>query len=239
MEYRSRLKAKVKNAVYKNTLVSIVAIVIIFLVVIFFGFQLLVKASLLIGRIKSTADIPANTNSQNEFVLTPTLNPLFEATNTATIEVSGLGTSSGQTIELFINDSSKSTALVDSKSQFTFSSVRLESGENKIKVRAKLDSKESQFSTETIVVYDTTPPALELKEPADGQTINKTAQVKIVGKTEADARVLINDFLPIVDGSGGFTYTMPISEGENIIKVVAADKAGNQTTNQIKVIFQP
>ncbi len=239
MEYRSRLKAKVKSAVYKNTFVSVVAIIIIFLVIIFFGLQLLVKFSLLMGRIKSVGDIPATTNSQNEFVLTPTLNPLFEATNTAAIEVSGLATSTGQTIELFINGSSKSTALVDSKSQFAFSSVRLESGENKIKVRAKLDSKESQFSTEAIVVYDTTPPALELKEPTDGQTITKTAQVKIIGKTEADARILINDFLPIVDNNGGFSYAIPLKEGENSIKVVSTDKAGNQTTNQIKVIFQP
>lgn len=239
MEYRSRLKTKVKNAVYKNTFTSIVVIAIIFLVLIFFGLQLLVKFSLLIGRIKGVGDIEQTTSSQSDFVLVPILNPLFEATNTATIEVSGLATSTGQTIELFLNNDLESTTIVDSKSQFIFSSVRLESGENKIKVRAKINDKESQFSNETVIVYDITPPALEIKEPADGQTIKKSAQVKIIGKTEADAQILINDFLSIVDNNGGFSYTLPLKEGENNIKVVALDRAGNQTTNQLKIIFEP
>ena len=222
---------------YKNTIVSIAIIIVVLVVILFFGLQLLVKFSLLLGRIKSTSEIP--TDLQTEFVLSPTLNPLFEATNSAVIEVSGIGSEPGQTIELFLNGERKTDTIVNSNSQFTFSQLRLESGENRIQVRAKKDGKESEFSNQAMVTLDTTPPALEVKEPTDGQIIRKDPQVRIVGKTESESSIFINDFLPIVDTNGNFLYSLPLSNGENSIKIVARDKAGNQTTNEIKVTFEP
>lgn len=232
MQYRSRLKNKVRS----NTFLSIALLIGITLIAIFFGLQLLVKISLFLGNIKSINDVPSS--GSREFVLPPTLDPLYEATNSATIAISGTGTP-GQTVEIFLNDGLKTKVLVDNNSQFTISGFRLESGTNAIKARAKLDEKESAFTPEVTVVVDITPPALEIKEPADGQVVKNTPQVRILGKTEADTNVLINEFLPVVDSLGSFSYTMPLKEGENKVKITAKDKAGNQTTNEITIKFEP
>ena len=237
MEYRSRLRNRVRNTLYKNTAISIAAIIVVLIFIIFFGLKLLVNFSLLLGRIKSIGEIPIT--SQNEFVLPPTLNPLPEATNSAVIEISGVGSQPGQTIELFLNGNSLKSALIDSDSRFTFAQIRLEIGENQIKARAKGNGNESDFTEEVILVYETTPPALEVTEPFDGQIVKKTGEIRVVGKTEPDATILVNEFLPIVDGNGNFYYRMPLLAGENTIKVTARDRAGNQTTNEIKVTFEP
>lgn len=237
MQYRSRLRSRVRNTLYKNTIISVAVIIIILILVGFFGIQLLVKFSLLLGNIKSIGEIPSS--QSNAFILPPSLDPLVEATNSAIIEISGRGSEPGQTIEIFLNDSYKTKALVDNDSQFKILQFRLEQGQNYIKSRAKQDDKESSFSEELTVLFETTPPALEVKEPSDGQVIRKTSQVRVVGKTETDTSISINNFLPIVDGSGNFSYTLPLKEGENSIKVIAKDKAGNQTTNELKVTFEP
>jgi len=237
-QYRSRLRNKVRNTLYKNTFVSIAAFAVILIIVVFFGLQLLVKFSLLIGKIKSINEAPS-TNSQSEFVLTPTLNPILEATNSAKLDISGIGSTPGQTIELYVNDEKQDDTVVDNNSQFNFSGITLGLGENLIKVKAKEKEKESQFSPTAKIVYETTPPALEIKQPTDGQTINKKAEVVVMGKTDAEASISVNDFLPIVDSSGNFSYTLPLKEGENIIKIIAKDKAGNETSNEIKVTYQP
>jgi len=233
MQYRSRLR----KGLFRNTLVSIIAIILIIFFVGFFGIQVLVKLSLFLGNIKSIGEIPINSN--NSVILPPMLDPLFEATNSAVIEITGRGTEPGQTIEIFVNGDYKTKALVDNDSEFTVPEFRLEQGENEIKAKAKFDNKESEFSPEQIVIYENTPPALEVKEPTSGQTIKKTRNIRVAGKTEADANVSVNGLLPIVDSNGNFSYMFPLKDGENVIKVVATDRAGNQTTNEIKVTFEP
>lgn len=237
MEYRSRLRNKVKSTLYKNTIISIVVILVIVALVVFFGLKLLINFSLLLGRIKSIGEVPIDT--QNEFMLPPSINPLPEATNSAVISISGIASQPGQTIELFLNDDRKTESLADNNSQFTFSELRLDQGLNRLKTKAKSNGKESDFTNEIIIEYETTPPALEVQEPTSGHVIKKTPQVRVVGKTEPDTSVFINEFLPIVDSGGNFSYTMPLSEGENTIKVTAIDRAGNQTINEIKVTYQP
>ena len=203
----------------------------------FFGLKLFVNLSLFLGNIKSTDDISSSTG--NVYLLPPTLNPFYEATNSATIQISGNAVKGGQTIEIYLNGDYKTKAFSDNNGQFTISDFRLENGANRIKARTKDGDKQSAFTQEVTVVFDTTPPALEIKEPTDGQVVKKTPQVRITGKTDVDATILINDFLPIVDSNGNISYTMPLKEGENSIKIVAKDKASNQTTNQLKVIFEP
>jgi len=42
----------------------------------------------------------------------------------------------------------------------------------------------------------------------------------------------------VVSGDGKFTYSVRIKEGENIIRVVATDVAGNEEVKEIKVIYE-
>jgi hypothetical protein len=236
MEYKSRLQRKTKKSVYKNTYVLLGGILIFIIAGIFFGIPLLVKLSLFIGNMKSTNEI--DSPSEKSLILPPTFNTPYEATNTATISLSGVG-QPGQTIEVFLNDEFETKTLVDNESTFTISDLKLDSGNNTIKARAKENNQESGFSESFTIKLDTTPPALEVKEPTDGQKISKIPQVKIVGKTEADSTISVNGHLPIVDSEGNFSYILPLKDGENEIKIIATDTASNQTVNQLKVIYEP
>ena len=47
----------------------------------------------------------------------------------------------------------------------------------------------------------------------------------------------MNEFWAIVDAGGNFSYTLPLQNGENTIKVVATDEAGNKTEYEVKVTY--
>jgi bacillopeptidase F len=232
MQYRSRLKNKAKN----NTLLSLFGIAILLLLIGFFGLHLLVMLCLFLGAMKNKDEVTVPT--KNEYLLPPTLDPLSQATNSANFQISGNSARGGQTVEVYLNGDYKTKALTDSNGHFVISDFRLENGTNRIKERTNDGNSESAFTDEATVTVSTTPPALKVNEPTDGQTV-KTAQVRVSGKTDSNATVTINDFLPVIDGSGNFSYTLPLKEGENQIKIVAKDIAGNQTTNQLKVTYQP
>jgi FecR-like protein len=64
--------------------------------------------------------------------------------------------------------------------------------------------------------------------------------IEIKGKTEANARVMVNgQEVPIVSPDGGFQYfTPPLPNGENLITVTAQNTHGGVRTLQKKVVIQ-
>jgi bacillopeptidase F len=76
--------------------------------------------------------------------------------------------------------------------------------------------------------------------PTDGQTFAKDqGSVQVSGKTDNNVKITVNGFWAIVDDSNNFSYALPLQGGENQIKVVAEDKAGNTTQKDIKVTYNP
>ncbi len=96
------------------------------------------------------------------------------------------------------------------------------------------DSKDSEFKTKLGVLSDLTSPDLTIENPADG-TSTEDSKVTIVGTTEADGRLFINDGEITISSDGKFSKEVELKEGENEFKVKAKDKAGNVTEKTIKV----
>ncbi|NMA29820.1 MAG: hypothetical protein GX943_02040, partial [Candidatus Pacebacteria bacterium] len=61
--------------------------------------------------------------------------------------------------------------------------------------------------------------------------------ILVSGETEPLSRVYLNDHLILVDGEGQFSTTHHLNEGENILRFIAIDRAGNQSELEIKVEF--
>ncbi len=83
-------------------------------------------------------------------------------------------------------------------------------------------------------------PNLTVNSPTDNQTFsggNKTTVVQ--GTTDTDAKVTVNGFWAIVDDQGNFSYTLPLQNGDNQVNIVATDTAGNTTTVQKSVTYNP
>ena len=86
---------------------------------------------------------------------------------------------------------------------------------------------------------DMTPPLIHLD---NYPSLTKANQIKLSGKTEPDATLLINAVRCFVNESGYFTYDLPLSVGENFVRLIAIDPASNATSMDILIIrelFQP
>lgn len=166
---------------------------------------------------------------------TPIFSQDFEATNSSQVTVSGV-TDPKTNIELFQNDESKTTGISDDEGKFTFE-VTLLKGENKFSAQAISEAgAKSPMSNPFSVTYLTEPPKLEISSPKDGETVSNQL-TPITGITDKGVSITINDLFSIVDDKGNFSYGFNFSNGDNKIKVVATDAAGNKTTKEITVKF--
>jgi bacillopeptidase F len=171
------------------------------------------------------------------YVAPPTLNDTFSATNSATVSLSGSSIKNAK-ITLFVNNAQVDTKQVNSNNTFSFDSVRLTHGDNSIKVQAEISGVKSDFSNAISISYLNKSPELSLDTPSDGTEFHKDQKsVDIKGKTDPGIKVTVNDFWAIVDTDGNYSYTLPLHDGDNDIKVIASDDAGNKTEKDIKVKY--
>ncbi|MCL4418561.1 hypothetical protein M1146_00495 [Patescibacteria group bacterium] len=233
---KSRLSRRVENQSRKNLFLSILGIIIVLILLVKFGIPLLVNFSLLISGSNGPKEQTAHTKAV--FINPPLLNSTLAATNSAKITVSGTAVSN-QTIGLYLNDNLIDKTEADSNGSFSFD-FTLNSGENKIKTKASKNGKESEFSNTLSVVYASSPPSLEVKSPTDGQSFSKDQNTtQVTGKTDADVKVTVNGFWAIIDENNNFSYNLSLQNGDNQIKIVATDGAGNKTEKGIKVNYSP
>lgn len=168
----------------------------------------------------------------------PQLKPLPEATNSATLSITGEAEPKSE-VTVFLNGDEAKKTVVDSEKEFSLSKIDLTEGENYIFALAKdLAGNVSQRSVRQVVVLDKEAPELQVTKPEDGQNFPEDKQeITIEGKTESDAVVHINERQIVVDLDGNFSATYSLSEGANDIVVVAQDKAGNQTKEELTVHY--
>ena len=83
----------------------------------------------------------------------------------------------------------------------------------------------------------TAPPKLEIFSPAEN-TVTTDSIVKIVGKTEKEVTLAINDRPLFSDPQGNFTVEIDLQKGLNIIKISATKKHSRQQTIYRQVIVK-
>jgi hypothetical protein len=84
------------------------------------------------------------------------------------------------------------------------------------------------WTTRTVEI-DTMPPGLAILSPDDGLHINYT-DVTVEGVTDMGSTVMVNGISVPVDGEGKFNRTLTLSDGVNVIVIVAIDVQGNSAT---------
>lgn len=238
MKNNSRLTKRLERKSRKNIALSLLGITAIFFLIFKFGIPLLANATLFISATKEETK-KEKINDAKSYIQTPKLDPLQNATNSANIKISGEG-SKNQTIVLYINKGLIDKINVDKNSKFVFKNVELEKGENIIQVRAIEKDKKSNYSEEVIVVLKKDPPSLTIDSPSNDQSFSKEENTaKVSGKTDTTSKITVNDHWVIVDSGGNFSYNLPLKNGENKIKIVATDDAGNKKEEERKVNYSP
>ncbi len=233
----SRLGRFENRKAQKRLLIAIGGSIGILLFIALFGLKMLVGFSLLVDRLRGAST--SNQQTQSNLLLPPVIDPLPEATFSSTLSITGRGTAKNQVI-VYIDDKQFKKFAVNDDGTFALSDIPVDEGEVSISSKITDDKgNTSDLSNIVHVTVDRKPPTLEVSKPDDGAKIQDgTHKATIEGKTDEDGRVTINDRIVVVRSGGTFTYAMPLSDGENTLKIVATDPAGNQTTIERRVTYQ-
>lgn len=231
----TRLSRREERQSKKKLIYSLVGIVLVLFFLFKFGIPLLTQFSLFIAG-KNQGNDTTQTPNQPSFIAPPILNQSFTATNSGQIKVSGTAQNKQQ-VKLYVNDQVVDTKDTQGDGTFSFDNVTLQNGDNKIQTKAKVNDKESDFSNTWTVTFQNKAPSLDVNSPSDGQSFSKDPSLTVKGKTDADAKVTVNDFQAIVNDDGTFSYTMQMQNGDNQLKIIAQDAAGNKTEKDLKVTY--
>lgn len=219
----------------RKLLTSLVIVAASGIFVIFFGLPLLAKIVFFMsgGSQRQTQ----NTTDTSLALLPPTLNSIITATNSANINISGYSIIDA-TITVVVNGEESAKIPTDKDGKFNTSEITLKEGENKINAFVARKDQESSPSETFVVIYKKSNPKIEISAPLNGARIHQDSRdITVSGATDAGNRLIINDRLVIVQNDGSFNFKVTLSDGDNTIKLQAADDAGNTTDQELKVNF--
>ncbi|MDM5317586.1 S8 family serine peptidase [Fictibacillus sp. b24] len=155
-------------------------------------------------------------------------------TNEENVTVSGTAAPT-TTVDIYNNGDKVASA--ETTDEGTFSSpVTLGNGANTLTAKAVTEQGSTDESAPVTVTLDQTKPKLSITAPANGLKTNREA-VTVTGKADEENLdwVKVNGQKAKVDAEGNYSHRMLLNEGENVIKVVALDKAGNRQAKTVKV----
>jgi len=233
----SRLRRVEEKDASRRITIAVFGIIGVSVFLLLFGVKILIGFSLLVDRIRGGSTPDAQ---QQTIVLPPVLNPLPEATGSATISVSGKGIPKTYVI-LYVNETEYKRIPVEADGAFTMSNIPIDKGN--IAIYAKLiDDKNniSNASNTITTTADRTAPKLTIDKPENNATINDgTHKVTVTGITDEDMKVTINGRIVVVKSDGSFSYQLPLNDGENKLTIISKDEAGNETSVERTVTYQP
>lgn len=232
----SRLSRLEDRKEKRRLLLAVGGIVGIIALVALFGVKALISFSMFVERLKGSSPTPATQNQA--IILPPTLDPPPEATNTATISITGKGQPNLSLI-VYLNDAQFKKLSVPTDGNFVINAISLSDGANTISAKLTDDKGiTSDLSNVVSVSYASKPPKLDVGAPADNANVSGDPNtVTVSGATDDNVTVTINDRLVVVKSDNSFTYDYPLNDGDNILTIIATDAAGNQTKVTRKVTY--
>lgn len=170
----------------------------------------------------------------------PQLSAVPDATNSASFVVQGY-TEKNVDVELYINDALVDTKKSDDSGAFTLDG-KLDVGQNRMLVKARDAAGNTSQSDARLITYDNKPVDLTIDSPKDGNQYygSNSQTIDVVGSvSKPDSTVTVNGSFVFVGKDGKFDQRYQLSNGDNNIKVIAVDTAGNTSEKDFKVIFVP
>lgn len=211
---------------------SIILVIIFFAV---FGLKLLEGFSVFMGSLRGASPQPTTTAT---LLLPPVLDAPVEATNSAAITITGRG-QADLTFILYVNEKEYKKIPVPKDGNVTIDNVTLTEGNNSISAKLSDDKGNlSDLSNVVTIIQKKGKPILDISTPEDGATVfGDKRSVTVSGKTDPENGIRVNDRLAVVRNDGSFDFVFTLSEGQNTLKIIATDTAGNETSVERKVTY--
>lgn len=231
----SRLTKREKSRIQKQSFYYLFLGIIILLLFIFLIMPNLIRLFFAIID-KDSALVEKDTVPPQVPVLSS--NPI-EATFSASLNLKGFAEPKSKVIFL-LNSEKSAEIMVSEEGQFEHE-LNLIDGENELSIFGVDEAGNESLKTRSYVITkDSEAPILDIEEPKDGSVIelkkNRTTLIK--GKTEPNAKVIINGRMVLADADGVFSTNYYLGEGKNELEFEAIDKATNKTNKKIEVEFR-
>lgn len=237
MARKSRLTRNFQKKSRNTFIFSVIGIIIILFLLFRYGIPFLSDASFLFGRATSTPESTQKEDIKESFVPTPRLDPIPSATNEKGLIVEG-STLAGLEVEIYLNGESIDKVETDESGNFE-SEIKLTDGDNIIKARSVKNDATGEFTSSKSIVYIESGPELKIDFPSNDFEIKDDNPIEIKGSTDTGSSVTVNDFQAIIKSDGNWSYFLTLTNGDNDIKVISIDAAGNETKEVIRVKYSP
>lgn len=235
----SRFVRKSEKQSKKQLYASLIGIAVVLFVALNFGPILISQLGEFIDTIAGKSRISTNLPSDADLE-PPMLDPLPAGTSEELINVTGRAFYTDGKIELYLNGTTYDIAELNNSQDFQIEDIRLEKGENILKVRMIRNNTKSDFSEDYKISYLKDEPKLEISFPEDRASFSKADQeINIRGTTDPENTVRVSDFIAIVDAEGNFSYIYKLKEGENKIKIVVTNLAGKTSEKELTLSYSP
>lgn len=235
---RSHLKNTRINQSKKTFFLTVSGLIVLIVILAIFGQSILINYSVLLGETKEEISITSEVKHP-DFITSPMLDRTINATNSANVNLTGfISTTEKVQVRLYVNDELADVVDPDPSGQFKFIDIKLNEGLNKIKSKAVLKGKTSDYSNILEIRYLKNEPKLVIEYPAEGTSFTSgNSTLSITGKTDPGNSVTINGYTVIIKKEGGFTYDINMKQGDNTFNIIASDSAGNNIEKVIKVNY--
>lgn len=233
-QYHSRLQEVEEQRSIKSALIFGGLSILIVALAIIFGIKAFSKFISVFNR-PNSSQVSGTSNP----IPAPSLSALSPYTNQQSIIVRGQSIPNS-TVKIFFNNSSDD-AVTDGNGNFS-ANISLSKGVNTIYAKTVDNSGNlSGSSSSYIVTYTTETPNLTIKTPQNNQIFYGSTQenLDIQGSTDANNTLTINDHIVVVDPSGNFNFNFSLQSGDNTLKVISTDQAGNKKEIDLKVTYSP
>lgn len=240
--YTPRSIRRIRQKSSKQLFVAIGFGIVILIFFISWGLPALIGGLSVFNKLKPTT--PKTASIEDSAIAPPVLNIPYEATNSATIKINGYASPSSK-VEIYVDGDVRSVAQTGEDGKFESEDITLSEGTNNISGKTIIDSlgaepKKSLASKNIRLVYSNEKPILEVSEPNDNTEIKGgDKKVKVSGKTDVENSVMVNGLTLIIDREGGFSTTVSLNDGDNMISVITTNQVGNTTKIERKVIYTP
>lgn len=239
INYTPRSLRRLERKSKRNLFLSIGLIVFFLYLIIAWGLPALIGGLSVFNKFKPSSPKPSAI--EDSAIAPPVLNIPYEATNSASIRISGYATPQAK-VEIYLDDELKTVAETDENGNFTSDNVELALGNNNISSKTVLNSsgdiKKSLASKSIRLIYSNEKPKLDLSSPSDNQQIKGgDKKITVSGTTDPSNNLTINGSTIILNQDGGFSKDIQINDGDNTITVVATDSIGNSTKIERKVNY--
>ena len=87
------------------------------------------------------------------------------------------------------------------------------------------------------VIYEDTPPILEITNPSEEKLTVDNPDFDIIGKSDPEVSVTVNGKIALVDSEGNFKLKIQLNTGKNDIEVEAKSQAGNEARKRVEITF--